>query len=857
MESKSEIVEKRIKPTVIRRRAKVEAPAPEPVATEPEVPAKVETKAQKPATAVLTPPSLPLEEKTKPVAPISVPPVVVKPATPVVRGPTIIRQPVTPPATHPISTPPPAPEEKPVSASPVLQVTPRKVQEVEDDRPRLGLRVVGRIELPQRTPPPSRGGAARPGNARPDTKPAIARPGVGTPLVPGKEAPLTPSEEEARRLKKVAKKSKREEIEVGLEGIDKVATLTQLTRMASTITTPNYVERERVFEPSRSGRKRKGVVRREGRKTELTIKKASKRIIKMGETIIVGDLAHEMSVKVGEVIKKLMGMGSMVTMNQPIDFDTASIIAHDFGYEVKKDIFEENEILASKADKDEDLILRPPVVTVMGHVDHGKTSLLDGIRKTQVASGEAGGITQHIGAYRVEVEKGSITFIDTPGHAAFTAMRARGASVTDIVILVVAADDGVMPQTIEAIDHARAAEVPIIVAVNKIDKPEADIDRIRRQLSEHQLLSEDWGGDTIFSYVSAKSGQGISELLEMILLQAEVMELKANPNKSARAIVVESRLDRGRGPVATLLVQEGTLRVGDSIVAGVHFGRVRGMRDDQGHELTEAGPSDAVELIGLSGVPNAGEIVYVVNEEGVAKLVAENRENREKAQKQAAQAKTTLEDLFGQIQRGEAKELRMVLKGDVQGSVEALRESLGKLSTDKVRLNILHTGVGGITESDVMLASASNAIVVGFNVRPEMKAQETARSENVQIKVYEIIYNVIEDVKKAMEGLLAPTLNEKYLGRAEIRQVFNITKVGSVGGAFVIDGSINRNCKVRLLRDNKIVYTGKLSTLKRFKEDAKEVQQGYECGLTLENFNDIKAGDVVEAFNIETVATKL
>ncbi len=493
----------------------------------------------------------------------------------------------------------------------------------------------------------------------------------------------------------------------------------------------------------------------------------------------------------------------------------------------------------------------------MGHVDHGKTSLLDAIRKAQVAAGEAGGITQHIGAYQVKHPKGLITFLDTPGHEAFTAMRARGASVTDIVILVVAADEGIRPQTIEAIHHAKAAEVPIIVAINKIDKPEADLERVKRQLAEHQLVPEEWGGDTIYAPVSAKALQGIEELLEMILLQAEVLELKANPKKMAKGVVIESRLDRGKGPVATVLIQEGTLHAGDSVIAGVHFGRVRAMHDDQGREIKEAGPSVPVEILGLPGVPNAGEVLDAVSEDGMAKVLAEHRENKEKQQKVLATSRASLEDLFKQVQEGETQELKLLLKGDVQGSVEAIRDALLKLPSDKVRVTLLHSGVGGITESDIMLASASNAIVIGFNVRPDNKALSIAEHEKVEVKVYNIIYNVLDDIKKAMEGLLAPTLKEKYLGRAEVRNTFNISKIGTIAGCFVVDGSLTRNAKVRLLRDSVIVYDGKLNSLKRFKDDAKEVQQGYECGMGLENFNDIKVGDIIEAYVVESIAAKL
>ncbi len=816
MESKTEIVEKRVKSTIIRRRAKVEEKPIEEPSKQEEVLASAEPSSvvsKEEVVEIKKDKTSKKEEDAKSVAPS-------------------------------------IPEQKIPSKA---TIQPKPVDS-EDDRPKFGLKIVGRMELPQST---KNALAARSGAKQtPSTEASKLKPFIpATPLTLS-ELALKEEENKKSKLKKVVKKGKKEELEVDIDGIGKVATLTQLTRLASVVT-PERVERERVFEPTRSGRKKKSHMRRDVRQTEITTKKASKRIIKMDDTIVISDLAHEMGIKSTELIKKLMGMGSMVTLNQSIDYDTALIIAQEFGYEVKKTTFEESDALLSAEDKPEDLIPRPPVVTVMGHVDHGKTSLLDAIRKTQVAAGEAGGITQHIGAYRVKVPKGSITFLDTPGHAAFTSMRARGASVTDIVILVVAADDGVMPQTVEAIHHAKAAEVPIIVALNKIDKPGCDPEKVKRQLAENQLVPEEWGGDTIFAPVSAKTLQGTNELLELILLQAEVLELKANPKKQARGIVIESKLDRGKGPIATVLIQEGTLKTGDSIIAGSHFGRVRAMVNDQRKEIQSAGPSDPVEVIGLSGVPNAGEVFYVMSEEKMTKKIAEVREEKERNVKLASSHRIKLEDLFNQIQKGEVRELRIVLKGDVQGSIEALKDSLTKLSNDKVRVNILHSGAGGITESDVMLASASQAIVIGFNVRPDVKAKDTAASEKVEIKTYDIIYNAIEEIKKGMEGLLEPTYEEKYLGRAEVRNVFTISKVGAVAGSFVQDGMIPRGSKVRLLRDNVVVYNGKLSSLKRFKDDAKEVAQGYECGITLENFNDIKVGDVIEAYRVETIAGKL
>ncbi len=816
MDSKTEIVEKRIKSTIIRRRVKAETPsAEEKVAESPvEDSAKVElaksdSKRAASAQASAESPALSAQK-------------------------TSLKEALSK-------------KEKEVGLQ-KSEKTAAPKPEAEAEKPRYGLKIVGKIDL-KAAPKEEEG---KEGSQKAEKRPS--------PLAPQKPPPslfkkIEEEEEAKAKLKKPIKKAKREELEVDIDGIGKVATLTQLTRLASTLS-PTH-EKERVFEPTRSTRKRKGMIKKDTKKTEITTKKASKRIIKIEDTIMVGDLAHEMGVKGSEIIKKLMALGSMVTLNQSIDFETAQVMAQEFGYEVKKTGFEESEHLHTQEDKPEDLLHRPPVVTVMGHVDHGKTSLLDAIRKARVAQGEAGGITQHIGAYRVSLPKGAITFLDTPGHEAFTAMRARGASVTDIVILVVAADEGLMPQTIEAIHHAKAAEVPIIVAVNKMDKPEADPEKIKRQLSEHQLLAEDWGGETIFAPVSAKSGQGIEHLLEMILLQAEVLELKANPNKPARGIVVESRLDKGRGPVATVLIQEGRLKVGDTVIAGISFGRVRAMLNDQAQNIEQAGPSDPIEIIGLSTTPNAGEVISKVEEEGAAKLLAEHRGVKERALKMASSSKVKLEDLFSQIEKGEVHELKIILKGDVQGSLEAIRDSLGKLATEKVSVTIIHSGVGGITESDVMLASASNAIIVGFNVRPDIKAMNLAEEEKVDIKVYDIIYNAIEEIKKAMEGLLKPTEKEKYLGRAEVREVFNISKVGAVAGCYVQDGVIQRNAKVRLLRDNVIIYNGKLISLKRFKDDAREVQQGYECGLGLENFNDIKVGDVVEVYLIETIAAKL
>jgi translation initiation factor IF-2 len=617
-------------------------------------------------------------------------------------------------------------------------------------------------------------------------------------------------------------------------------------------------KRERTFDPVYKGAKKKGKERVvETRKTEITVPKAIKRIIRITESISVGELAKRMGIKANDLIKSLMKMGMMVTINHPLDFDTAVILASEYGYEVENVAVDLDEILESVPDAPETLEKRPPVVTIMGHVDHGKTSLLDAIREANVIAGEAGGITQHIGAYDVELKGRKITFLDTPGHEAFTAMRARGAKVTDIVILVVAADDGVMPQTREAINHSKAAEVPIIVAINKIDKPDAKPERVKQELMEFGLVASEWGGDATMVEVSAKKRLNLEELLEMILLQADVMELKANPNKLAKGTIVEAKLDKGRGPVATVLVQEGTLKAGDYCVVGIHSGRVRAMQNERGEKVLEAGPSKPVELVGLSGVPDAGDVFVAMKDEKQAKEIATLRQIKLREVEMAKHTKLSLEDLYRKIQSGEVKDLNVIVKGDVQGSVEAVGESLRKLSTDAVRLNVIHSAVGAVTETDVNLAAASNAIIIGFNVRPEVKAQGLAEKEGVDIRLYNIIYDAVEDVKKAMEGLLSPTFKEKYLGRSEVRELFSVPKIGVVAGCHVQDGKMLRNAQVRLLRDNVVVYEGKMSSLRRFKDDVKDVASGYECGIGLENYNDLKVGDIIEAFEMEKIAGKL
>lgn len=582
------------------------------------------------------------------------------------------------------------------------------------------------------------------------------------------------------------------------------------------------------------------------------------RKIKVYETIQVGELAKLMGVKVGELLKKALMMGLPLTINQSIDADTAAILADEFGFKVEKATVEEELLLQYVPPNEDELKPRPPVVTVMGHVDHGKTTLLDAIRKTDVASREAGGITQHIGAYKVTLEDGrQITFIDTPGHEAFTTMRARGAQVTDVVILVVAADDGVMEQTKEAIEHARAAGVPIVVAINKIDKPNANPERVKAQLAELGLVPEEWGGDTLMANISARNRIGIEELLELVLLQAEMLDLKAAYDRPARGRVIESRLDKGKGPVATIIIQEGTLREGDVFVSGQTFGRVRAMLDSLGQRVKEATPSTPVEILGFEELPQAGDDFIVVEDEEKARKIAEYRQRKAREAEAAKQTKISLEKLFEKLKEGELKELKIVLKADTQGTLEALDASLQKLSTDKVKVSIIRKGIGAITESDVMLASASEAIVIGFNVKPTSQAKEIAKQEGVDIRFYDVIYHLLEDIKKAMEGLLEPIYEEVITGVAEVRATFKVPQVGIVAGCYVKEGVISRNNKVRVIRDGVVVFTGGIASLKRFKEDVKEVQAGYECGLKIENFNDVKVGDIIEAFETRKIEQKL
>ena len=577
--------------------------------------------------------------------------------------------------------------------------------------------------------------------------------------------------------------------------------------------------------------------------------------ITIPETISVKDLSAELKKTSSEIIKKLFGYGIMATINNEIDFDTAYLIAQEFGVTaVKKEVVTDEDILFDDSeDKPEDLLPRPPVVVVMGHVDHGKTSLLDAVRSTNVIEGEAGGITQAIGAYKVKINDREITFLDTPGHEAFTAMRARGAQITDIAILVVAANDGVMPQTIEAIDHAKAAGIPIIVAINKIDVEGANPDKVKQELAEYGLVSEDWGGDTIFVPISAKKKINIDNLLEMVLLVADMKELKANPNKQAKGVVIEAKLDKSKGPVATMLVQRGTLDIGDTILVGSVIGRIRTMTDDKGHKVKKAGPSTPVEITGLTEVPEAGDTFYEVKDEKTAKHLMERRKRQARDKALKASSRVTLDDLFSQIEKGNLKQLNIIVKADVQGSVEAVKQALEKLSNDEVKVKVIHANVGAITESDVTLANVSNAIIIGFNVRPQPIAKDMADKENVEIKTYSVIYNAIEDVEAAMKGMLDPVFKEVVIGNAEVRQTFKISDVGTIAGCYVTNGKVARNAGVRVLRDNVVIHDGKLISLKRMKDDAKEVAKGFECGIQIENFNDIKEGDIIEAYIMEQV----
>ena len=820
-ERQESLVETRLNDTVIRRRSRMPGVAPARPRTEVPV-------AAKPA----APPA--------PVAPVEHPPADTRVifAVPEPEPAPVVEEPLPPPVSQPVvEVAPPAPE--PVVAEPgpvapapelILDAAPEPPAEpaapqptVQEAKPTAVLPPV--IKIPQ---PVVTGSAA--------TGQFIQLPGM-----PGRDGSVPKIEikdrdEELRRLGRSGLVSR------GPGGRD--------------WRQPGSAPGQR---PGGPPRKKVAAAGKKTKQTQITTPAEHKRVIRMGETIGVSDLAQKMGVKGNEVIKKLWALGMMgVNINQDVDQDTATLIANEFGYQIESTAFREEEFIAEgQADSPEDLVTRAPVVTVMGHVDHGKTSLLDAIRKANVAAGEAGGITQHIGAYKVHTPTGDVVFLDTPGHEAFTAMRARGAQMTDIVVIVVAAEEGPMPQTIEAIKHAQAAEVPILVAINKIDKPGANAAAVRTKLMEQGLVAEELGGDTIYVEVSAKTKVGIDKLLEMLALQAEVLELKANPNKAARGNVVEARLDRARGAIATVLVKEGTLRLGDLVVAGEAYGKLRAMLGDKGQIITEAGPATPVELLGLEGVPDAGELFNVVTDEKSAKALVEHRREQRKRKEASANTRVSLENILDRIKEGAVKEVRIVLKADVQGSVEAISNALRNLSTPTVGVSVISSGVGGITESDVTLAKASSAIVIGFNVWPAGKSRALADQEGVDIKLYQIIYDAIDEVKKAMVGMLSPVTREKALGRVEVRQVFHIAKAGTVAGCFVTEGKITRKAQVRLVRDSVVVFTGKLSSLRRFKDDASEVTHGYECGITNDGFGDLKEKDVIEAFEIETMAATL
>jgi len=823
IQARETIVERRVRANVIRRRtSRVEVPQPEKPQAEVEV-AKAPVELAKPLVqeAAVTPPAE-VEEIPPPIAPeieASAEEVAIESKA----------------QEEPAELEAGAAEALPVepAAAPAPGPTSEKSAPAQQEAPR-GARILGRIDLrrtiavPAAPPTVRRVGAVPPGAApAPGVKPPEFKEGETLkPAVGGEEKPV----KAGRHKKRVVKKQDVLEF------------------------------REKELRSGRIPKKKRALPGKEQRKTEITVPKASKRVVRISEVITVGDLSREMGVKAGEVIKKLMGMGMMATINQVLDADTATLIASEFDHQVENVAFDAESALEIEHQIEEPestLMPRSPVVTIMGHVDHGKTSLLDAIRSTNVTAQEHGGITQHIGAYHVQVDGRSVTFLDTPGHEAFTAMRARGAKVTDIVVLVVAADDGVMPQTVEAINHARAAEVPIIVAVNKIDRPEANLERVKRGLSEHGLISEDWGGDAVFAPVSAKTHEGIPHLLEMLLLQADILELKANPDKLARGTIVEAKLDRGRGPVATVLVQEGTLRVGDTFVCGVFHGKVRAMIDDQGRKVDAAPPSFPAEILGLQGVPQAGDSFVAVADESKARQIAEFRQSKQRETELVKTSKVSLEELYDQIKSGDVKELRVVLKADVQGSVEALTEALSRMSTDEVKLRVIHGSVGGITESDILLAAASNAIVIGFNVRPESKGAALAAKEGVDVRLYTIIYEAVADVRAAMEGMLEPVYREQIQGRVEIRQTFNIQGVGTIAGCYVTEGKVQRGSLIRLLRDQVVVHEGKLASLKRFKDDVREVASGYECGLAVEGFQDIKQGDVIEAYERVPVVRRI
>ncbi len=829
-----EIVETRIKPTLIRRRKKPVRPKPVKAKTvaEPEPPAE-EAEAAEPPSEMAAEPKAPVLEKGTP-APEekAVPEPGDKEEQEAVKTAEISDASVSPSdaakaepeAEKPVSKPP----EKPAA---VQKLTPKKaVKKRKKDTP------AKIIKMPV-SPPPKKKAPEIP-----------KKPGIE----PEKEVEKKPAAEAS--VSDEAAKDKKKQKKKWVKKPDETVTDRKFFKKKISFRKKEVVEGEDLYTKghrSRKGRKAvKGKASTPIQKPQITVPKAIKRRLKIDDAIALSDLAKRMGIKAGEMIKKLMDLGVMVTVNQMIDFDTAALVASEFDYELEKASFEEQSVLKVETDDPDKLISRPPVVTIMGHVDHGKTSLLDVIRKTRITENEAGGITQHIGAYNVDTDKGQIVFLDTPGHEAFTEMRSRGAKVTDLVILVVAADDGVMPQTIEAINHSKAAEVPMIVAVNKIDKANANPERVKRELAEVGVVPEDWGGDTIFVEVSAKENRGIDDLLEMVLLQAEILELKANPEKLAVGHVVEAKLDAGRGPVATVLVKEGTLKVHDAVVCGVHYGKVRALLNDRGRQVSSAGPSIPVEIIGLSGVPVSGDEMVALADEKDAKQVSMHRTQKQRSRELAKTSRLSLEKLYEKMQESEVKDLNLIIKADVHGSIEALSDALTKLSNEEVRINVIHSATGALNESDISLATVSDAIIIGFNIRPSSKIQALANEENVDIRFYNIIYNVIKDIKNAIVGMMASTFEERILGKAEVREVFHVPKVGAVAGCYVTEGKIERGQMARILRDWVVTYEGKIASLRHFKDDVKEVQNGYECGIVIKNYNDIKLGDVIECFYV-------
>ncbi len=810
------IVEQRVMPTVIRRRKKVEVVEPPPREELPPAPSKVKPAVQK---------ELPGDGQPAAAAPVTAPE-----QTPAALPPEEI------PPGQAASSRQTAVEQKEAPSAPAVKKSKKLKKEVP-------ARIVQRVEL---TP-------AAVEEKRPASPPVAEAEKIPAP----KTAPVPLTEEQEAAAKGKPKKWKTRRSKETLYDDAELEGLPGPEHLPRKVREVIGVKRKKLQVVPASAFQKKHLAVVEARKPEITVPRAIKRKIRLQEGISVGELARRMGIKVSEVMKKLMGLGLMVTINQLLDMDTATLVAHEFGYEIEQVAIEEEKIFETLEDKTEDLQHRCPIVTVMGHVDHGKTSLLDAIKETNVAEAEKGGITQHIGAYKVSTPGGEVVFIDTPGHEAFTAMRARGAQVTDIVVLVVAAEEGAKPQTIEAINHAKAAEVPILVAINKIDKPEANPERVKQALSEYGLVPEEWGGETLYVELSAKKRIGIEKLLESILLQAEIMELKANPGKAAKGIIIEAKVDRGRGPLATVLVQEGTLRMGDSFVSKFNFGKVRALIDDKGKILQEAGPATPVEVLGFSGVPNAGDIFLVVDEEKKARQASLYWQQKQREETLQKDARVSLESFYSTMKEGVAKELNLIIKTDVQGSAEALRKALTDLNTDAVKVAILHTSVGSISLSDVMLASASNAIIIGFNVKTEPKVMEEAEETGVSIRLYGIIYEVIADVEKAMAGMLAPTIIDRLNGKAEIRQVFTVTKVGTIAGCVVSEGKIIKGSLGRLVRSQKVVYEGTITSLKRFKEEAREVLAGQECGIFFGDPKDVQPGDVIECITQEEVATKL